>query len=115
MNPKFISEQNAAGANRTKANNSSIAQAHDFDHPAELDLHALGYRFPGEFEAHEATWLSWPHNPNTWPGLLNQIIPVYAEFAAGLTHEEQVHINVNHTEMADAVRTMIQQKGGGCR
>ena len=112
MNSKFISEQNAAGANRTKANNSSIAQAHDFDHPAELDLHALGYRFPGEFEAHEATWLSWPHNPNTWPGLLNQIIPVYAEFAAGLTHEEQVHINVNHTEMANAVRTMIQQKGG---
>jgi len=23
----------------------------------------LGYRMPAEWEAHDATWLAWPHNP----------------------------------------------------
>lgn len=33
---------------------------------AEQTPKALGYRMPAEWEAHEATWLSWPYNLNTW-------------------------------------------------
>ena len=29
---------------------------------------ALGYRMPAEWAPHAATWLSWPHNAETWPG-----------------------------------------------
>ena len=31
-----------------------------------------GYRWPAEWEPHRATWLSWPHNPETWPGRLER-------------------------------------------
>jgi len=41
--------------------------------PAEL-----GYRLPAEWEEHVATWLSWPHNRETWPG---KFAPVPARFA----------------------------------
>jgi agmatine deiminase len=34
---------------------------------------ALGYSMPAEWEAHEATWLGWPHNPSDWPGKLDTI------------------------------------------
>ncbi|MBK98285.1 MAG: agmatine deiminase [Balneola sp.] len=91
---------------------SSFAQSNAYENTSGIDVREFGYRFPGEFEAHEATWLSWPHNPNTWPGLLNRIVPIFAEFAAGLTHEEYVHINVNTIKMAKDVRKIIKEKGG---
>ena len=78
----------------------------------EHNLAARGYRFPGEFEPHEATWLSWPHNPATWPGKLERIIPVYAEFAAFISRDETVHINVSDSDMEDFARTHILKKGG---
>ncbi|MCL4235936.1 MAG: agmatine deiminase family protein [Deltaproteobacteria bacterium] len=28
----------------------------------------IGFRMPAEWETHEATWLTWPHDPGTWPG-----------------------------------------------
>ena len=34
---------------------------------------SLGYRFPAEFELHEATWLSWPHKEASWPGKLDGV------------------------------------------
>ena len=27
----------------------------------------LGFRFPAEWAKHESTWLSYPHNENSWP------------------------------------------------
>ena len=30
---------------------------------------ARGYRQPAEWAPHEATWLSWPHNRDSWPGV----------------------------------------------
>src|SRR5690606_38496248 len=30
----------------------------------------LGYRMPAEWEPHTATWLTWPHCEETWPGKL---------------------------------------------
>jgi agmatine deiminase len=34
-----------------------------------------GYTFPAEWEEHEATWLSWPHKEESWPGKLEEIYP----------------------------------------
>lgn len=53
-----------------------------------------GYYFPAEFAKHDATWLSWPHKEASWPGKIDSIYPVYAEFIKLLAEGEQVNINV---------------------
>ncbi len=55
---------------------------------------SLGYRFPAEFEPHEATWLSWPHKEASWPGKIDSIYPNYALFVKYLSESEKVRINV---------------------
>jgi agmatine deiminase len=59
----------------------------------------LGYHFPAEFEQHVATWLSWPHKEASWPGKINRIYPVYAQFIRYLAEGERVHINVVNEDM----------------
>ena len=52
-----------------------------------------GFYFPGEWHPHQATWLSWPHNPETYPDL-NRILPAYLQFVEILSRGERVCINV---------------------
>jgi agmatine deiminase len=59
----------------------------------------LGYRFPAEFEQHTATWLSWPHKEESWPGKINTIYEPYCHFIKALTEYEAVHINIGNEEM----------------
>ena len=57
---------------------------------------SLGYRMPAEWELHSGTWLTWPHNLETWPG--KDIKQVEAEFQTiiqQLAIDEPVHILVN--------------------
>lgn len=68
---------------------------------------AQGYRFPAEFEPHEATWLSWPHKEASWPGKISSIFPSYAAFVSTLTRYEEVRINVADERMqAEAERIL---------
>jgi len=62
---------------------------------------AGGYFFPAEFALHTATWLSWPHNPDTWPGKIETIFSSYAQFVKVLTAGEYVHINVADKNMEE--------------
>ena len=55
---------------------------------------ARGYRMPAEWERHEATWLSWPHNRETWPGSLERAEAAMVELVAALAERERVRINV---------------------
>ncbi len=65
----------------------------------------LGYYFPAEWAKHAATWLSWPHKEASWPGKIQSIFPVYAQFVKALTEGERVCINVNDDLMqAEALR-----------
>lgn len=52
----------------------------------------LGYRWPAEWEPHAATWLSWPRNPNTWPGKFQPVPEKFAAFVSLLAQHEPVHI-----------------------
>jgi agmatine deiminase len=54
----------------------------------------FGYRMPAEWEAHEATWLAWPHNPEDWPGKFQAIPWLYAEIIRLLAARERVHLLV---------------------
>ncbi|MEX2559300.1 MAG: agmatine deiminase family protein [Pirellulales bacterium] len=53
---------------------------------------ALGYRMPAEWEPHAATWLSWPHTPETWPGQFEPIPAIWTELVAALSLVEPVHV-----------------------
>ncbi len=55
---------------------------------------AQGYRMPPEWAPHQATWFSWPHNPDTWPGHLEAAERALAGAVAALTEGETVRINV---------------------
>lgn len=55
---------------------------------------AQGYAMPPEWAPHQGTWLSWPHNPETWPGHLEAAERALAGAVAALAAGELVHINV---------------------
>jgi agmatine deiminase len=54
-----------------------------------------GNRMPAEWEAHEATWIAWPHNKDDWPGKFAAIPWVYTEIVRHLAVAEEVRILVN--------------------
>ena len=60
---------------------------------------SLGYYFPAEFAPHAATWLSWPHKNESWPGKIQTIFPYYSKFVKELSLSEKVCINVNDEKM----------------
>lgn len=72
---------------------------------------AAGFRMPAEWEPQEAIWLSWPHNPHTWPGAFEPIPAVFAELTTHISESQRVRINVANEEMADEVRKQISQHG----
>jgi agmatine deiminase len=47
---------------------------------------------PAEWERHAATWLSWPHNRDSWPGQFEPVPDVWAELVHVLCEGEPVHI-----------------------
>ena len=70
------------------------------------------YHFPAEWERHRATWLSWPHNAETWPGeRLARVQKVYREFVAFLAQGEDVHIAVPDVATATSVQHVLHEEG----
>ncbi len=67
-----------------------------FEHPTPKQL---GYTFPPEFAPHSATWLSWPHKEESWPGKIDTIFPYYSRFIKELTKGEKVCINITDEAM----------------
>src|SRR5882757_7695150 len=74
--------------------------------PASQGLH-----FPAEWAKHTATWLSWPHKEESWPGKLMTIYPKYCEFIKILTEGELVRINVKDKQMAAFAKQQLQLAG----
>lgn len=52
------------------------------------------FRMPAEWAPHEATWLSWPHNRDTWPGKFEVVEPAYQRIVEILAESEPIYINV---------------------
>jgi agmatine deiminase len=74
--------------------------------PAEL-----GYHFPAEWEKHEGTWLSYPHNEASWPGKIHTIFPFYHRFIRHLAMGETVNINVTGPGMYHTVKFALEEAG----
>jgi agmatine deiminase len=70
-----------------------------------------GFRWPAEWEPHAATWLSWPHNDETWPGRLPAVERAFAQIVVALCPSENVCINVLDAAMEDRVRKLLVEVG----
>ncbi|MBA3564532.1 MAG: agmatine deiminase family protein [Gammaproteobacteria bacterium] len=66
---------------------------------------------PAEWEPHQATWLSWPHNRETWPGVFEHAEPVMARAVAALVAGETVRINVLDAGHEVRVRRCLELAG----
>jgi len=71
---------------------------------------ALGFRMPAEWEPHDGTWLSWPHNPRTWVGNFGPIPSVFAEIVRGLCDHETVNISVRDIASESGIRKLLNEK-----
>jgi agmatine deiminase len=71
----------------------------------------LGYHFPAEFAPHTATWLSWPHKEASWPGKIDTIFPVYAQFIKLVAEGEKVNINVLDEKMKQFAVSHLEKVG----
>jgi len=69
----------------------------------------LGFRMPAEWEPHTATWLTWPHNSETWPGQdITKIEAVYVQMIKTLAKGEKVHLLVNRESDAFKLNKLIK-------
>jgi agmatine deiminase len=70
---------------------------------------AQGYRMPAEWEAHESTWLAWPHFRPDWPGKFEPIAWVYAEIVRNLARHECVDLIVNDASWGKRARAVLEK------
>lgn len=60
----------------------------------------MNFRMPAEWEPHQGTLLTWPHDEAHWPGLFEHIPPIWARMTKELEVGEEVHI-VTHNEVLE--------------
>ena len=74
------------------------------------------YRMPPEWAPHQGTWLSWPHNRETWPGCLSEAEAALTLAVVALAEGETVHINVlDAAHRAAVARPIREHRGAGTR
>ncbi|VVC03316.1 Agmatine deiminase [Candidatus Bilamarchaeum dharawalense] len=67
---------------------------------------------PAEWEPHEATWLSWPKDPETFPDpVLPKVEKIYIDMINALHEKEKVHLLVNDEKTQDRVQKMLDDVG----
>jgi agmatine deiminase len=71
----------------------------------------LGYSMPAEWAPHRATWLSWPHNQETWPGQLERVREAWVQMILALSPHEKVCLLVNDESMRQDVILRLKMAG----
>ncbi len=71
---------------------------------------AGGFSLPAEWSPHQATWFSWPHNPDTWTDYLPAVERVLADAVAALAIGEVVRINVRDSGHGYHVQKLLAGK-----
>lgn len=70
-----------------------------------------GYYFPAEFSKHKATWLSWPHKEESWPGKIETVYKPYSQFIKAVSEGEKVCINVANEAMQTFANKYLHEEG----
>lgn len=67
---------------------------------------------PAEWEPHAATWLTWPSNPETWPGkMLSEVESIYVRMMEALLPGERVELLVHDKREAEKVVKLLALRG----
>lgn len=74
---------------------------------AGMTPRALGLRWPAEWDPHAATWLSWPHNRDTWPGAFDEAIVEYSRFVEAIASFEPVRLLASAGPVMDAAANRV--------
>ncbi len=69
---------------------------------------ARGYSMPAEWSPHQATWISWPHKRDSWPGKFEPVEPLMVRFVAAVSAHELVRINVLDAAHEQHVRELLE-------
>ena len=72
---------------------------------------ASGFRMPAEWEPHEATWLAWPHNEDTWPHEIERVQQTWVKLIRALGAGERVHLLVNDTVSENSAAVCLDSGG----
>ena len=62
---------------------------------------------PPEWAPHQATWISWPHKRESWPGKFETVEPVMVKAVAALSRSETVRINVLDRRHEEHVKALL--------
>ena len=72
---------------------------------------SLGYRMPAEWEKHEATWLVWPKDPDTFPkGIIEPVEESYIKIIRTLAKGEKVNLFVDDKATEGKILSMLSNK-----
>ncbi|MSR35712.1 MAG: agmatine deiminase family protein [Gemmatimonadetes bacterium] len=71
----------------------------------------LTRHWPAEWEAHEATWLGWPHHEPDWPGKFGAIPWAFAEIVRVLHRYERVEIVCDGEAVRDQASRHLSAHG----
>jgi agmatine deiminase len=74
-----------------------------------------GFNMPAEWEPHEATWLTWPHNTADWPGKFAVIPWVYGEMIRKIAEGEAIRLIVRHKKEEHTARHVLRAAGVNLR
>lgn len=67
---------------------------------------------PAEWEPHQGTWISWPHNTDTWDEeRLENVELMLAKVVRVLCTGETIHINVQNAPHEQRVRKVLKKNG----
>ena len=82
----------------------------DFKEPVSAPPASLGYRMPAEWEEHEATWISWPKDPDTFPpAILPRVEEAYVRMVEALAGGEEVRILVDDSKAEERVGALVRR------
>ena len=66
------------------------------------------YSMPAEWEPHEATWISWPHQRGqSFPDSYNAVIPTFVAMAAAIGASEILRVNVRDQHQEEEVKKLL--------
>ena len=67
------------------------------------------YVMPAEWERHEATWFTWPHNASDWPGKFEAIPWVFADVIRKVTATERLKLIVRDEAERESVLALLKK------
>ncbi len=70
---------------------------------------ALDYYMPPEWAPHEATWITWPKDPITWPDRVEAARECYLQMMAALSPHEKVNLLVDDEETKQDVLKRLEK------